>query len=104
MNPERMRIYCEREMFRDSIVFYMFEDDNGRNEAINAVTDLLFDPIPEGVRVPPAFTLSKTSAQRMMDELWNCGLRPSEGSGSAGQLASVQYHLEDMRKLVFNNE
>lgn len=52
--------------------------------------------------VPPAaMSLSDTEAQALMDRLWTCGLRPSEGSGSAGALSAIQYHLEDMRKLVF---
>jgi len=37
-----------------------------------------------------------------MDELWQCGLRPSEGSGSAGSLAATERHLADMRKLAFH--
>jgi len=40
-------------------------------------------------------------AQVLMDDLWHCGLRPSEGSGSAGALAATQRHLDDMRELVF---
>ena len=39
-------------------------------------------------------------AQQLMDELWQCGLRPSEGTGSAGSLRATERHLEDMRKLV----
>jgi len=48
----------------------------------------------------PTCTLELTAAQQLIDDLWACGIRPSEGSGSAGQLAAVQKHLEDMRKLV----
>lgn len=44
--------------------------------------------------------ISEHIAQKLMDDLWDCGLRPSEGSGSAGQLAATQRHLEDMRKLL----
>jgi len=36
-----------------------------------------------------------------MDSLWDCGLRPSEGTGSAGALSATQKHLDDMRKIVF---
>ena len=53
--------------------------------------------------VLPPVTLDKTAAQKLIDELWDCGLRPSEGSGSAGCLAATQRHLEDMRTLVFKN-
>lgn len=49
----------------------------------------------------PAMRLSIQSAQQLMDELWQCGLRPTEGTGSAGSLAATQRHLEDMRRLVF---
>ena len=46
-------------------------------------------------------SLSEDLAQMLMDELWKCGLRPSEGSGSAGSLRATERHLEDMRRLVF---
>lgn len=42
-------------------------------------------------------------AQQLMNDLWRCGMRPTEGKGSAGQLTAVQYHLEDMRRLVFES-
>lgn len=48
----------------------------------------------------PYLEIPKHAAQKLIDDLWDCGLRPSEGSGSAGQLAAVQNHLADMRKLL----
>lgn len=51
--------------------------------------------------IPPLFTIDQDQAQQIMDSLWDCGIRPSEGTGSAGALAAVQRHLEDMRALVF---
>jgi hypothetical protein len=53
---------------------------------------------------PAPIMFGETEAQILMDSLWDCGTRPSEGQGSAGQLAAVKYHLEDMRKLVFQNK
>ena len=44
--------------------------------------------------------LSKKSAQLLMDDLWHCGLRPSDGTGSTGQLKATEKHLDDMRKIV----
>ncbi len=46
-------------------------------------------------------TISSNEAQRLMDDLWDAGLRPSEGTGSAGSLAATQKHLADMRTIVF---
>lgn len=48
--------------------------------------------------------LSQEEAQRFMDELWHVGIRPTEGSGSAGSLAATQRHLEDLRALVFKGK
>lgn len=56
----------------------------------------LFQPDPS-----PAVSLEPQAAQKLIDDLWDCGLRPSEGTGSAGQLAAVQKHLEDFRTIVF---
>lgn len=55
-----------------------------------------------GTYIPPAMTLIQHEAQMLMDQLWDCGLRPTEGSGSAGAMAAVQKHLEDMRTMAFH--
>ena len=61
----------------------------------------LFDKSKDGLVQDPFLTIELEAAQELMDSLWDCGLRPTEGSGSAGALAATQKHLEDMRKLVF---
>ena len=55
-----------------------------------------------GCWTPPSLSLSEDQAQFLMDQLWNCGLRPTEGKGSAGALAAVERHLEDMRTIAFH--
>lgn len=54
----------------------------------------------DGASPQPTFTLSQQSAQQLMDQLWLCGLRPTEGTGSAGSLAATEKHLNDMRAIV----
>lgn len=46
--------------------------------------------------------LDDTESQKLMDDLWDCGIRPSEGTGSAGCLSATQKHLSDMRSIVSN--
>ena len=58
------------------------------------------DPKDGPVEIPPALQVKMSDAQMLMDTLWDCGLRPTEGSGSAGALLATQKHLEDMRKLA----
>lgn len=59
------------------------------------------NPEDDGQRSQPCMVMGRDSAQRLMDELWNVGLRPTEGTGSAGSLAATERHLNDMRALVF---
>ena len=54
--------------------------------------------------MPETCRLGADAAQELMDSLWDCGLRPTEGAGSAGQLAAVKAHLDDMRTLVFHHQ
>jgi hypothetical protein len=58
-------------------------------------------PIPDGQSEPTA-AMRAEQAQELMDSLWDCGFRPTQGAGSAGQLDAVKYHLEDMRKIAFD--
>ena len=56
-----------------------------------------------GEFVEPTLRIGRAEAQILMDDLWNAGLRPTEGSGSAGSLRATEKHLEDMRKIAFKN-
>lgn len=52
--------------------------------------------------VPVAASMKMDMAQSLMDQLWDCGLRPTEGTGSAGALAAVERHLADMKIIAFH--
>jgi len=53
------------------------------------------------VKIDASLSISLEAAQTLMDDLWACGVRPTEGKGSAGALSATERHLEDMRILVF---
>lgn len=55
-----------------------------------------------GMIVQPCAMLPWTAAQNLMDELWHVGIRPTEGTGSAGSLAATERHLEDMKRIAFH--
>lgn len=54
----------------------------------------------DGEPVEPSFTMSDEAAQKLMDQLFEAGFRPSGAAGTAGQLSAVEGHLKDMRVLV----
>ncbi len=75
-------------------------DHEGRSIAL--AKPIEFAPLPSpGAFTQPTFGLEPTQAQMLMDQLWACGVRPKEGSGSAGSLAATERHLADMQRLVF---
>ena len=72
--------------------------ERGTNNAIIANIEV----IEEGARFPVLVEMSLDESQLLMDQLWECGLRPTEGSGSSGSLAATERHLRDMRAIVFS--
>lgn len=62
----------------------------------------VFVEVEEDAVPPIAIRLPDIAAQDLMDRLWKAGLRPTEGSGSAGSLAATERHLKDMQRLVFD--
>jgi hypothetical protein len=96
----RKELRVTHEVFRRGFDFHLLE--RRLDGQMFHVSKVEMEPLEDHAWNPqPLVTLHDEEAQALMDELWQCGLRPSEGSGSAGSLAATERHLEDMRKLVF---
>ncbi len=54
-----------------------------------------------GQMIPPTLELDEQAAQELMDSLWDVGIRPAEGKGSAGQMGATLKHLEDMQAIAY---
>ena len=93
-----LEIRCNRQPWKDGVDLLISEK---HGELGFWVADpLVMRQLPEFEAANPTMTLSNQAAQNLMDELWQCGLRPSEGTGSAGSLAATERHLADMRKIA----
>lgn len=99
-DPRRIKIRAQRGPYHNGVEFLICQQDaDGQNVAVaGAIT---MDAVEEGTVIAPTLRLSNESAQLLMDELWSCGLRPTEGTGSTGQLAATERHLADMRRIAF---
>jgi len=49
----------------------------------------------------PTVSLTREAAQKLADDLWRLGIRPTEAAGSAGSYSAQGAHLSDMRKIAF---
>lgn len=97
-----LKIRATREIWNDSIALYLgIKNEIG---SISIAEQIMFKESPTYMVSEPCLRMRLEEAQRLMDELWDCGLRPSEGTGSAGALSATKNHLEDMRKLVFSTQ
>jgi len=76
----------------------------GSPDGKTVVKEIVMERHEEFTERKPSFLMEMDVAQTLMDDLWNCGLRPTEGSGSAGALRATERHLEDMRTLVFEEK
>lgn len=91
-------IYAERQGFGRHIAIHM----SYRNESgFYVAQPTSFSKREEGEHTEPMTSLTPHVAQSLMDELWRCGLRPTEGAGSAGSLAATERHLKDMQTIAF---
>lgn len=78
-------------------VFIGQEDERGKRYFAE---DVKVSEVSEADIPPHAMQLEPEAAQRLMDDLWNVGIRPTEGHGSAGQLAATEAHLKDVQGLL----
>lgn len=92
-------IFAERQIWTNAIAVWVGERDG--NGLLRVLRPGVVEAIEEGALFgEPSMHLRYDEAQRLMDEFWRCGLRPSEGAGSAGSLAATERHLKDMQGIA----
>jgi hypothetical protein len=58
------------------------------------------EPLSAGAFEEPTMRLNLRDASKLMDALWNAGIRPSRGVDEPGALAATKEHLADMRTIA----
>lgn len=97
-----LRFHLQRQIITGKIDLHI--SDRFGTQGFALARNITFQEMDEntgGEVIPPLLQLKEAEAQHLADALYEAGIRPSQAAGSAGQLAAVQFHLEDMRSLVF---
>lgn len=99
LSKDPVQFFCERSWQRNAIeVFVCHTYEDGTKYSGQP---LAMKKIEKNEHISqPTMSLRMTAAQQLMDELWHCGIRPSEGTGSAGSLAATERHLKDMQAVA----
>lgn len=95
--PEsQFQFYLNRTPLSDHVDLYI---KDRLNHAI--CTSLTFEKKNPNEIASPCMTLTNVDLQSLFDELWRLGFRSSEHIDEKSALKATQYHLSDMRRLVF---
>lgn len=95
----KLEVRAEKVAYADSVDLLVLQ--RGVDGVTSVGAPLVMRPVqPDDFVGEPTLRLGIGAAQLLMDELWRCGLRPSEGTGSAGSLAATERHLKDMRDVA----
>ena len=92
-----MKIVAGKQFPWDFVALWLYDAD-GKNVRR---AKLEWEEYPDGEYSDPFVKLNATQAQSLIDQLWDCGFRPTQGAGSAGSLAATERHLQDMQKITF---
>ena len=94
----RFRAYAQKVFARNAVEIMLLHEHDGRQFVAQPL--VFAENSDEGSIYEPTLCLRVEEAQELMDALWDAGLRPTEGSGSAGSLAATERHLADMRGIL----
>ena len=96
-----VRLLCKPTLMLDGVELLGVARDEDGSRHIARVTWQKLTPRDEEYHLNPTLYLATEKAQELMDSLWSCGIRPTEGNGSAGAMRAAERHIEDLRKVAF---
>jgi hypothetical protein len=80
-----------------SFDIYVSEDGGGK---LHIGKPVLFEEVPREEICDPTLKLTDEQANKLINDLWVAGYRPSSGVSSTGQIEATNKHLNDMRRIV----
>lgn len=102
MRNPTLGIFGQRNIVTGMFEFYVVEHRSDGSRAI--AQPLVMQEASSMIRpAAPTFAIpfeDKGMMQQLVNELAGMGFLPDSSSATQGELASVRYHLEDMRKLA----
>lgn len=78
----------------------MHRDGNGQHSCAMPLTMQVHTPRNF---IDPFVRLDASAAQQLMDGLWRAGVRPVDAKAGDAQVAAIQAHLADMRRIAFDH-
>jgi hypothetical protein len=90
---------ASRNSNRMCIEFDLFSRETGKRLKVVSYEETDLQPYQD--MGEPALRMREEEAQKLLEDLWNCGLRPQGWTGSVGEVQKVENHLKDLRTIAF---
>lgn len=102
----KIEVFTQSVDYAGELNFYIFgEEPSGKRSICTDIAKMEFTMYEEGTPTEPTFTLrhgvTKPFLQAMANELSKLGVKAEGEPVLENELVATKYHLEDMRKLVF---
>ena len=88
-----------RNYMLDGFDVYLWEVDNAQAPRAFAAP-VAMALAEEGREVVPAATLSHQGAQKLIDDLWNAGYRPTNAVNQDGTIAAMRDHIKSLKDML----
>lgn len=104
----KFKVYCKYEDYSKILNFYIFSvEENGKESFCKNIDTMEFEEYSPGhILNKPTFQLAgrmtKPFLQAMANELKELGIKADGEPILENELSAVKYHLEDMRKITFD--
>lgn len=92
-------------MHDGSLALFLFAENPRapRGDIRMLCSALTFTEVAElNTQLPPVVSLNDEAAQRLIDDLWSVGLRPTGIPDGAVALAAKDQHITDLRRMAFD--
>jgi len=99
MNDE-IRIRARLDDFHNYVLLSIYKLEEPGHRLSVMKTDSFEEVGDTYISYVPHVAIDMKEAQALTDQLWQCGLRPTEGAGSAGAMAEAQAHIKDLQSIT----
>lgn len=97
MKSSHTQCLCYKDTFSQNIEIWIRPPQ--LEESKRLVGTLIPTICQPGERVPPTLCLDSKEAQILMNQLWDCGVRPTS-VGSTSHLTALENHLHDLQAIL----
>jgi hypothetical protein len=90
--------HVQRDPSMRGVRLYVTQRDP-RTGDVSTVRPLVVEKVPDGEMIPTAACITYEAADRLIDQLWKEGFRPTDIKDDSGQIEAMKEHIKDLRRI-----